>query len=181
MTILTADEKLAVLRGFQWNRNLHTFVETGTADGFTTLGLADDFDRLITIELDYDRYLHVTTADLMRYPNILPLWGDSARVLREVAQFLEEPALFWLDAHYSGGARGDKDTPIEDELNILGGHVDPRGNDGITELRHVILIDDARLFGDDPAYPTLGWVQAWAEGHRYEFVVTDDIICLTPR
>ena len=56
---------------------------------------------------------------------------------------LEEPTLFWLDGHYSGGvtARGSKETPILDEVDkIL----------STKESRHVLIVDDARCFGTDP-------------------------------
>jgi hypothetical protein len=52
---------------------------------------------------------------------------------------LQEPALFWLDGHYSGVDTGkdELDTPVSAELEaILGSPV--KG--------HVILIDDARCF-----------------------------------
>ncbi len=178
--MIDADGRIEILRDYADAYVLSWFVETGTADGYTTAALADHFERLVTIELDYERYLHVATTQFMQRDNVLPLWGDSARVLREVAQVLPAPALVWLDAHYSGGVRGEKDTPVEDELNILGGHVEPGANTGTRQLRHVILIDDARLFGSDPAYPTLDWVRAWADGHRYSLVVAEDIIRLTP-
>ena len=61
---------------------------------------------------------------------------------------LSVPALFWLDAHYSAGvtARGEVDTPLLAELgHILAGR----------DLGHVIVIDDARALGRDPAYPTI--------------------------
>jgi hypothetical protein len=60
---------------------------------------------------------------------------------------IDQPALFYLDGHYSGGitARAAKDTPIYEELSHIFEH-DPR---------HVIVIDDARCFGRDPDYPSL--------------------------
>ena len=53
-----------------------------------------------------------------------------------------------LDGHYSAGetARGEKDTPIHEEL----AHIFRTGEPG-----HAIVIDDARCFGTDPAYPGL--------------------------
>jgi hypothetical protein len=46
----------------------------------------------------------------------------------------------------------EKDTPILEELaHIL----------GAADIRHVVVIDDARLFGTDPAYPTLDTVAAF--------------------
>lgn len=164
--MLTAEERVEVIRAY--GMPYRWFVETGTADGTTTIALARDFDRLITIELDHAYYLHVATERLMHYPNILPLQGDSATVLKEVVYWLPEPAIYWLDAHYSGGARADKDTPIVDELFAIG-----------HRNASTILIDDARLFGTDPAYPTLEWVERWAHDLGYTYELYDDIIRLT--
>ncbi len=73
---------------------------------------------------------------------------NSAEKLREILADLSEPALFWLDGHYSGGdtARGTLDTPILQELDLILQQPDPG---------HVLLIDDARCFGTDPAYPSV--------------------------
>ena len=42
------------------------------------------------------------------------LQGDSTDVLPEVVEKMDEPTLFWLDGHYSGGitASGEQETPI---------------------------------------------------------------------
>jgi hypothetical protein len=160
-----AEECVNILR--EAGRGLDWFVETGTADGYTTKSLKDDFKHLVTVELDHPRYLHVAVTEFLG-SNIMPLWGDSAKVLKEVAYWLPAPALFWLDAHYSGGVRGDKDTPIEDEL------------ESIFPLKHhgsIVLIDDARLFGNDPAYPPLTWVEDFLDCRGdYMMKVEDDII-----
>jgi hypothetical protein len=59
---------------------------------------------------------------------------------------LQQPALFWLDAHYSGPltARGPLDSPIAQELAAIAAHP-VRG--------HVILIDDMRDFNGTGGYP----------------------------
>ena len=61
---------------------------------------------------------------------------------------LPEPALFWLDGHYSGGvtALGTTTTPIFAELQEI--ELSKRKSD-------VILIDDIRLFNGHDGYPTL--------------------------
>ena len=43
---------------------------------------------------------------------------------------------------------------------------------------HVLLIDDARLFGSDPAYPSVEAVEKFLRGRRdlVRFRVADDII-----
>jgi hypothetical protein len=66
-----------------------------------------------------------------------------------VLETIHEPALFWLDGHYSGGdtARGDDDTPIRRELEHISKHP-MRG-------RHLIVIDDLRCFDGQNGYPSL--------------------------
>jgi len=56
--------------------------------------------------------------------------------------------LFWLDGYYSAGetAKGEKETPIFEELDHIFGD---------NRCEHVVLVDDARLFGTDAAYPSL--------------------------
>ncbi len=172
---VTAKTRVNILR--KAGEGLDWFVETGTADGYTTKALMGDFQSLITIELDYPRYLHVSTKEFLG-TNVTPLHGDSTSVLREVVHWLPGPALFWLDAHYSGGVRGDKDTPIMEELDALIPSKHP----------HVILIDDARLFGKDPAYPAMDWVEQFVDSRnefaeatsRYKVKVENDIIFITP-
>lgn len=164
---MDAEGRIGLIR--RWGRRYPWFIETGTADGHTTASVAHDFERLVTIELDYKRYLHVATNRLMAYPNILPLHGDSGVVLREVVYWQTQPALFWLDAHYSGGARGAQDTPIVNELQII----------ATSKHSNQILIDDARLFGTDPAYPEMEWVEGYAEANEYVFSTQYDIIRLS--
>lgn len=170
--MLSAAERIELIRAYAYAfPDIRTFVETGTADGSTTAALVADFDRLYTIELDEGYYLH----NLKRFahePKVLAMWGDSTVVLRELLLVLDRPAVFWLDAHFSGGRRGPVDTPIEAELR----EIFFRPNPG------VVLIDDMRLFGTDPAYPTVEWIEALlgtSEGD-WEWEVRSDIMRITP-
>lgn len=178
--MLTAPERVEVIREYARRANrrpfdlrIPTFIETGSGDGSTTAALIEEFDRLFTIELNHGFYLHCVKR-FLREPKVTPLWGDSEEVLKEVLWALDEPAVFWLDAHYdkSGGVQGRQETPIEIELAEIFKY----------PHRHVILIDDARLFGPDPAYPTLDQV---ARSFRYSQIpwvmtVQDDIIRIVP-
>ena len=88
---------------------------------------------------------------------------------------LKKPALFWLDGHYSGGetARGKKDTPILEELITIFG----------AKEEHIILIDDARLFGSAKDYPSLKELAFFCRNKKpnIDFVVLDDCIRITPK
>ena len=139
--------KHRTIRKYAARFQLRVFIETGTFLGDTVYAIRGDFDRVVSIDLDP---LLATNARrrFARNPHITILQGDSSRVLLDVLGPLAEPALFWLDAHWSGGitAQGDTDTPIAEELAAILRH---------PVLGHVILVDDARLFGMDPDYPTL--------------------------
>lgn len=170
--MLPAEGKHEVIREYARASGYRIFVETGTADGNTLHQLIPDFDRLYSIELDTEYYLH-NFRRFAHIPKITVLHGDSERVLWHVMEVLTGPAVFWLDAHYCGGARAEKDTPIVQELAYVMG----RG------VEHVILIDDARLFGVDPAYPSIGWIHSYVKRYKgvYSFNVGNDIIRIAPR
>ena len=104
-------------------------------------------------------------------PHITILEGNSGELLRRAIASLTEPALFWLDGHYSGSitARGGQASPITDEIEAILAH--PAGG-------HVVLIDDARYFNGCDGYPTIDALRekilSRAPGSRVE--VADDII-----
>jgi hypothetical protein len=135
----------AILR-FASKHAVRQLVETGTYLGEMVEAMRGHFSRIYSIELSADlavaakkRFAHDTSVEIIQ--------GDSGKVLERLVPKLDSKALFWLDGHYSGGvtALGDAVTPIQAEL----GHI------LASPLHHVILIDDARLFGSDPGYPTV--------------------------
>jgi hypothetical protein len=153
---------------------LTTFVETGTHRGGTVEAMNHAFRRVYTIELGMELWAKARRR-FARNGHVTVLQGDSAQVLPTVLARLTEPALFWLDAHYSGPrtARGSRDTPITEELSAILAH---------PVAGHVVLIDDAREFGALADYPTLAeleaFVHARATGLAYE--VRDDVIRIHP-
>jgi hypothetical protein len=110
-----------------------------------------------------------------RNPSIELLLGDSGTILRDVLERQTSPCVFWLDAHYSAGltAKGRVDSPILEELRLILKH---------PVAGHVILIDDARAFGSDDAYPSLQALAQWVASLRPDLVfeVRDDIVRLLP-
>ena len=125
-----------------------TLVETGTHYGAMLEATRHRFRLLHSIELDAG----LTATAKLRFAgrnHIHIHQGDSATVLPSlIAQLPSDPVVFWLDGHYSGPgtAKGNSVTPILQELAVIAGS---RGK------RDAIIIDDVRLFGGDPAYPTL--------------------------
>jgi len=149
------ERKSAVLLGYAKLYNCVYFVETGTAYGEMTQIMQGKFRHIFTIELGaefHERAKNMFSAD----PGITVLLGDSGKVLKSVMPRLDAPALFWLDAHYSGGAtsKGDQETPILDELeSIL----------AVPSHGHVIVIDDLSQFMWNPEYPRIETLRVFIE------------------
>lgn len=168
-----AETKRELLRKIRAQSTLRTFIETGTAGGVTVASALEvGFERVVSIELNHGFYRMAAQRHLWD-PRVRILYGDSAQLLPDVLHVLQEPAVFLLDAHYTGGAEDVRgaggDTPVADELNHVLRH----------PLGHFVMVDDARLFGVDPAYPTISAVEATAKSAGYSMDIQDDIIRLT--
>lgn len=166
--------KQGTLRECATAYGLTTMVETGTYYGDMIAALTGDFARLISIELQ-PSLARRAQRRFARESKVQIVCGDSGDELGTIVRQLREPALFWLDGHYSGGetARGVEDTPVMREL----GHILR-----VPEGAHVVLIDDARLFGSDPAYPTLDALKAAVLelAPAASVTVADDIVRIVP-
>jgi hypothetical protein len=164
------------LRRLARKHELRVLVETGTYKGSTALALHGSFDQIHTIELSPELY-EANRQPLGRLPNVRTLLGNSADRLPEVVSALDRAALFWLDAHFSGGdtARGPEVCPVMTELDII-------LRDG--RYRHVIVVDDVRDFRGGNGYPTVQTIGALVQQFRpdaYALTVVDDAIRLEPR
>lgn len=167
--------KQNILREYAKRYGLRVLVETGTYFGDMVEAMKGNFDRIYSVELSGD--LHEKA--MMRFKgigNIELIHGDSSIELERIMAKINQPTLFWLDGHWSGGvtARGAKDTPIYDELrHIL----------NAADKRHVIIVDDARCFGTDPAYRSIEELTEFIKSQRSNFDITvqDDSIRITPK
>ena len=165
--------KRKVVTSYLRSRGLKTFVETGTYTGETLAEVAVDRTvQATSIELA-DRYYRDAKRRFSSCQNVTLLHGDSGKLLPEVVDKLQAPALFWLDGHYSGDltAKGDLETPISAELQaILSSSI----------AGHVILIDDVRCFDGSHDYPHLDELLAVIRRDgRYKVEVSTDILRLT--
>jgi hypothetical protein len=161
--------KRRIVRQLTRRSAARTFVETGTYRGDTIAAVSRDVDRVISIELD-ERLASAAIRRFRDRSNISILTGDSGEVLPRVVEELHEPALFWLDGHFSGGvtALGAHVTPIEQELDaILDASRPP----------HLVLVDDIRLFDGTDGYPPLERIRELVAARRPGTVVevADDI------
>lgn len=165
--------KQRAIKRYAQKFNLKVLVETGTYLGDMVAAMKDDFDHVYSIELSEELYAKAQQR-FAGQRKITLILGDSGAELGRLVANLKQPALFWLDGHYSGGitAQGGKDTPIYEEL----AHIFS------SKESHVILIDDARLFGTEPAYPTIEALSAFILMHKPDakIVVEDDGISITP-
>ena len=167
--------KRKVLSAYRKRYGLTKFIETGTHLGDTLAYVAQQKGvHATSIELD-EAYYRAAKQRFLSYTNVTILQGDSGKLLPEHVRQLQEPALFWLDGHYSGGdtGKGELDTPVSAELEaILGSSV--KG--------HVILIDDARCFDGNQDYPHLDrLLETVRRKDTHHIEVSTDIIRLTPR
>jgi hypothetical protein len=166
--------KQAIVRRHLHRFGLRTFVETGTFAGEMTNAMRGHAARIVSIELG-DQWYARAVERFRGCPDVELLHGDSGTRLAEVLTTLGEPALFWLDAHYSGSltARGLLDSPILPELDAIRAHP-VRG--------HVVLIDDLRDFNGENGYPQAAELVAWLRqadpGARVE--IRDDILRWLP-
>jgi hypothetical protein len=124
------------------------FIETGSyaGEGIKNAIFAG-YKIIYSIELAEKHYNYCKSY--FKYnDNVNLLHGDSLVELPNVLKKLNEPATFWLDAHYSGG---DTDftnnlTPLMKELGIIKSHF---------IKTHTIIIDDLREWSRD--FPAIGF------------------------
>jgi hypothetical protein len=138
--------KYLTLRSLARRTGARTMVETGTFLGVTAARCAGVFERVVTIELDADLAGRAAQF-LARYPNVKVLHGDAVALLPAVfADGACADAVVFLDGHFSGGitAQGSVPEPAILELDILARHADRICG---------IVIDDFRLFGQEPGFP----------------------------
>jgi len=167
--------KQAIVKEYAKKFNISILIETGTFMGDMVSAMKQEFDTIISIELSNNLYKRA----MKRFSSISHIQivrGDSAKVLPNILTSITEPALFWLDAHYSAGftEKGDSETPIKRELDYILKH--PISN-------HVILIDDARCFTGQNDYPSLVELKKIVETNRphFDIQVKEDIIRIHPR
>ncbi|MCP5405425.1 MAG: hypothetical protein H6922_04285 [Pseudomonadaceae bacterium] len=170
---LTPEMKRRTLLDIAQVYGLETFVETGTYLGETVRFMAPHFKKIVSYELSAK--LHkANVKKLAKLKNVELLCGDSGDLIQGTLAKLKSPALFWLDAHYSGGAtaRGVLDSPIGAELNAVLSHK-VRG--------HVVVIDDSRDFLGLGGYPTIGQLQAFVLQYPdYMLRLKDDLLIVAP-
>jgi hypothetical protein len=131
------------------------FVETGTYLGGGVERAIGHFEHIHSIEI-VEEFARNGAIVWREYPEVTIHHADSGTKVAELARQIDEPVLWHLDAHYSGGKTafgvdGDQGWPLLREMRALAG----RSQDD------VIVIDDVRMLGramwsgseGDPIYP----------------------------
>lgn len=149
-------------------------VETGTLFGDMVEAMKGRFRRVYSIEISPE-LAHKASRRFAADANVRIIEGDSMVALKDLLPEIREPALFWLDGHYSGGitGKGEKETPITEEVDAI----------FATPYPHVVMIDDARCFGTEKDYPTLDALKSHILALRpgADILVENDCIRITPR
>jgi hypothetical protein len=142
---------------------LTSFVETGLAQGTSALWAAQLFGKVISIDIDAQYIARFREM----YPNsgVQLFEGDSGVWMYSIAYIIDQPAMFWLDGHT------DDYTPVLVELIAI----------NTSRQRNVIMIDDWRMFGTCPAWPSRERVLEFAaNGGARVCAEIDDVLVVTP-
>lgn len=121
------------------------FVETGTFMGDSLAAAAEIFPQCYSIEIAEELYQKAVKR-FEGKSNAHVLLGSSVDKISEIDFSTSSSALFWLDAHYSGGDTGGEGfCPLIDELKLISS----------LSLEKYVMIDDARC------------ILSPCNGHRY--------------
>ena len=163
--------KQRTVREYAEKFHLRILVETGTYYGEMVAAMKRRFDQIYSVE--YDRQLaQRAIRKFSGHPHIRIMEGDSQQVVPELLKTISEPALFWLDAGYYGwaGLQGNQQR-LTSELEAILRH----------QIKHVILMDDARGLNGQNGAPTVDQLKQQIEsefpGRKVE--VKYDILRIT--
>jgi len=165
--------KQSTIQEYKKEYSIKVLIETGTYLGDMVQAQKHSFKEVYSIELAEHLYKRAKKR-FRTDTNVTIIQGDSGKVLPKLLSKIEEPAIFWLDGHYSSGltAKGDKNCPIYQELDAI-----------LTNqmFNHILLIDDARCFIGENDYPTITELTSFIENKNpeYKVEVKNDIIRYT--
>lgn len=100
------------------------FVETGTFQGdAVNKAINCKYKKIYTVEIDKKRYEKMV-REYEDYDEVVFFHGNSGIVFPKIMDNIKEKCTIYLDAHYCGdnAEKGDKWSPIREELNYLKTH-----------------------------------------------------------
>jgi hypothetical protein len=156
--------KFKAITSIKTKVNANVFIETGTYLGVTTKRCASHFSRIYTIELD-PLLADKASKFLSAHENVEVFQGDALSVLPNILSQDINNVLVFLDGHFSGGdtACGEIPEPAIEEIKILA---------RFKKKISAIIIDDFRLFGTEPSFPSKSSLFQAIEEHFSEFLLT---------
>jgi len=134
-----------------YKKDIKIFIETGSYVGDGIQAAVDaGFDSIYSIEF-YDNRVGRCRARFKDVACVKVIQGNSGEVLSELLNKINEPILFWLDAHYDAYVpEPDNLIPLTETQPVLQ-ELEAIKNHPIKT--HTILIDDRRIFiGDSPVW-----------------------------
>ena len=159
--------------------DLEYFVETGTYSGRTAAWASHEFKQVYTIEAS-ELFWRQASQEYAAIPNVQFIQGNSAENLEEVVRRMDAPAIYWLDAHWSGGATygAQEECPLLAELEAL----------SQSTVDQFVLIDDARYFIAPPQdhiggkAPSISQVIHAVERNKTDpyTIIVDEVIVSVP-
>ena len=146
-------------------------VETGSYLGDTVRALRGRFDILASIEIAQELVAPLQ-KEFRHDKSVRIILGDSGKELSRLLDEVNLPAIFWLDAHYSGGSTlGEGYVPIYGELDAIA---------RLAYEKHAILIDDAKDFSGQNGYPTADEVVERLRVAGYRVAIVNNMIHAIP-
>jgi hypothetical protein len=114
------------------------FFETGTFNGETvTTAMEAGFEDIFSVDISEEKYAK-NVIKFRNWPHVHLFLGDSVEALRTVLRLIDDPVVFWLDAHPMPKT-GPAFTPLLNELQAIADWGKPC----------TILADDMRLVGTE--------------------------------
>lgn len=142
--------KASLIKEIKNQYNFKVFVETGSFKGDMIRKQLNSFKRIFSIEF-LPAFYFPLKEEFKEKKHVELIQGNSGDVLPSLLQQIEEPCIFWLDAHLQvGKPNGSKiDAPVKDEIDAILSH----------PFKNIVLIDDARYFNGSLNYPTIDEVE----------------------
>jgi hypothetical protein len=173
MSLFTMPRLSAVQHRHPGVAEIRVFVESGTFHGKTTRMAAARFAIVHTIEL-HEAWYQEAVRELGPL-GVHCHHGDSATVVPQLAAEIQEPVVWYLDAHYftlvPDVAGADVPLPLWAELAAIARRRYP----------DVIVVDDVRSFGTENPTPewaevSLDRIAAAFPGHREAVILHDQAV-----
>jgi len=162
--------KQMTIKDYKTKYGYEVLVETGTFLGEMVEAQKKIFKKIYSVELSVELFNNAKRR-FYNDKNVTIVQGDSGKVLPKILLGIDEPAIFWLDGHYSEGitAKGEKECPILEELDAIFNS---------KKFNHILLIDDARCFIGKRDFPTIAQLTEYVKrkNEKYQVEIKHDII-----